>query len=431
MEKKLIKTKSKIELSDEMLDILGETPSWVVRSGVGVFSGIIFLFFIATWMIKYPEVLKGNAIVTSKVPIIKVVSPTAGRMTRLLIKDETFVKKGDILAETENTTKLENIPTMQKLIRDSKVFLNNTNAKINFPSTNFIWGDLQEDFNIIRQSYLDYKRLQSDDYQIVQEKNMKEQAESLRQLAELNERQKEINEEEYLNSEERYNTDEKLFKEGVTSNNDFIKSKNKRLERRREREDFQKELIDNKLKISKLERSLKDFDYLHLEKKRLSLDKIERSLYNIENSLSNWKQNYLITAPSEGKLIFLKSLTENQFIKSTDTLFAVVPIQNQYIATVDIPVKGMGKARIGQKVIIKLDDYPFQEFGMLEGQVTSMAPSINVRTYRVMVSLPNGLKSTYNQNFVIKTEMAGTAEIVTADLRLIERAFYGLRKLFM
>jgi multidrug resistance efflux pump len=426
MEKKLIKTKSKIELSDEMLDILGETPSCVVRSGVGVFSGIIFLFFIATWMIKYPEVLKGNAIVTSKVPIIKVVSPTAGRMTRLLIKDETFVKKGDILAETENTTKLENIPTMQKLIRDSKVFLNNTNAKINFPGTNFIWGDLQEDFNIIRQSYLDYKRLQSDDYQIVQEKNMKEQAESLRQLAELNERQ-----EEYLNSEERYNTDEKLFKEGVTSNNDFIKSKNKRLERRREREDFQKELIDNKLKISKLERSLKDFDYLHLEKKRLSLDKIERSLYNIENSLSNWKQNYLITAPSEGKLIFLKSLTENQFIKSTDTLFAVVPIQNQYIATVDIPVKGMGKARIGQKVIIKLDDYPFQEFGMLEGQVTSMAPSINVRTYRVMVSLPNGLKSTYNQNFVIKTEMAGTAEIVTADLRLIERAFYGLRKLFM
>ena len=48
-----------------------------------------------------------------------------------------------------------------------------------------------------------------------------------------------------------------------------------------------------------------------------------------------------------------------------------------------------------------------------------------------MVSLPNGLKSIYNQQFNINSEMAGTAEIVTADLRLVERAFYGLRKLFL
>jgi multidrug resistance efflux pump len=365
------------------------------------------------------------------VPIIRVLAPVGGRMTRLIATNETMVKKGDVLAETENTTKLENIPTIQSLIHDTKGFLNNTNRKIDFPNSSFVWGDLQEDFNLLRQSYLDYKRLQSDDYQNVQIENMKRQAKSLRELAELNERQKSINDEEFLNAEQRYTTDEKLFKDGVTSNNDYLKSKNKRLERIREKEDFQKDIIDNDLKISKLERTLKDFDYLHLEKKRLSLDNIERSLYNIENSLSNWKQNYLITAPANGKLVFLKSLTENQYIKSTDTLFAVVPTQEEFIATVDIPVKGMGKAHEGQKVIIKLDDYPFQEFGMLEGQVISMAPSINVRSYRVMVKLTNGLKSTYNQQFNIKSEMAGTAEIVTADLRLIERAFYGMRKLFM
>lgn len=423
--------KQKTELSDEMLDILGETPSWIIRSGTIIFTMILAAFFFGTWLIKYPEVLKGNALVTTKVPILRVVSPMSGRMTRLLGKDEMMVKKGDILAETENTTRLENIPTMQNLIAQTKGFLQNTNRKITFPNSSFVWGDLQEDFNLIRQSYLDYKRLQSDDYQDIQIQNMKRQAQSLKELAQLNERQKEINDEEFLNAEQRYSTDEKLFKDGVTSNNDYLKSKNKRLERIREKEDFQKDIIDNELKISKLERTLKDFDYLHLEKKRLSLDNIERSLYNIENSLRNWRQNYLITAPADGKLVFLKNLTENQYIKSTDTLFAVLPAQDEFIASVDIPVKGMGKAHEGQKVIIKLDDYPFQEFGMLQGEVISMAPSINVRSYRVMVKLTNGLKSTYNQQFRIKSEMAGTAEIVTADLRLIERAFYGLRKLFM
>jgi hypothetical protein len=91
----------------------------------------------------------------------------------------------------------------------------------------------------------------------------------------------------------------------------------------------------------------------------------------------------------------------------------------------------MGKASVGQKVIIKLDDYPYQEFGMLEGKVQSLDPSLNVKFYRVMVSLPAGLKSTYKQNFTFKTEMIGSAEIVTADLRLIERVFYGFRKLLM
>ncbi len=422
---------SKKLISDEMLEIIGETPIWIMRGGTIVISGIISMFFLCSWLIKYPEVLKGNAIVSSEKPIIRVISPIGGRMTRLLVPNEHLVKQGDILAETENITKLENIPAMRSMIQNVKAFLQNPNKNISFTKTDFAWGDLQEDFNLLRQSYLDFIRLQSDDYQYAQIQNMKEQSESLKQMAAVNERQKELNEEEFQNSEERYFTDEKLFKEGVTSNTEFLKSKNKRLNRQREREDFLKDIIDNNLKISKLERTIKDFDYLHLEKKRLSIDNIERSINNIENNLQNWRKNYLITAPTDGKLIYLKNLTENQYLKPSDTLFAVLPIQSRYIATVDIPVRGMGKASIGQKVIIKLDDYPFQEFGMIEGQVMNMSPSINVRSYRVIVSLPNGLKSTYNQTFIVKSEMTGTAEIVTADLRLIERAFYGLRKLFL
>lgn len=80
-------------------------------------------------------------------------------------------------------------------------------------------------------------------------------------------------------------------------------------------------------------------------------------------------------------------------------------------------------------MILKLDDYPYQEFGMLEGKVQSVLPSLNIRYYRVVVSLPKGLQSTYRHQFFCRSEMAGTAEIVTADLRLIERAFYGFRKL--
>ncbi|MCP1381666.1 HlyD family efflux transporter periplasmic adaptor subunit [Runella salmonicolor] len=419
------------QLGEEMLSILSETPSWVIRTGAGVMSGIVMLFFVGTWVIKYPEVLKGNAIVTTQVPPIRVVAPMGGRMVRLLAKDEMMVKKGDVLAETENTTRLENIPTMQQLLSDAQAFLQNPQREIVFPSNNFVWGDLQEDFNALRQNYRDFKRIQSDTYQAAQGQTMQQQAEQLRALAAINERQKMLNEEEFANEKEHFLSDEKLFKEGIYSKFEYIASKNKHLKKQREREEFLKNTLDNNLKINELEAELRVFEQTFLERKRLYLDNIERSVHNIENSLRNWQQNYLITAPADGKLVFLKNLTENQHLSVSDTLFAVMPTKAQFIATMDIPVHGMGKADVGQKVIIKLDDYPYQEFGMLEGRVLSLAPSLNVRYYRVMVALPKGLKSTYNQTFVCKSEMAGTAEIVTADLRLIERAFYGFRKLLM
>ncbi|HCR77898.1 MAG TPA: HlyD family secretion protein, partial [Chryseobacterium sp.] len=49
--------------------------------------------------------------------------------------------------------------------------------------------------------------------------------------------------------------------------------------------------------------------------------------------------------------------------------------------------------------------------------------------YYVDVLLPKGLKTSYNKNLVFDKELKGSAEIVTQDLRLIERFFYQMRKL--
>jgi len=420
-----------VQKSDELIDIVSEPPTWIMRGGASVITGILFLFLLGTWVIKYPEVLTGNAVVTTRIQPIRVIVPMGGRMTSLLVKDEMRVKKGAILAETENTTQLSNIPSIRQLMNETKTFLTNTQRNISFPATQPGWGDLQADFNIIRQNYLDFKRLQSDNFKEERIKNRQQQADELRQMIAVNERQKQLNEEAFQNAEERFQGDEKLFKQGVTSKFDYIASKNKRLEQQRERENFEKEILGNHLKLNELERDVQEISYAYTEKKRLCLDNIEQSLYNIENSLRHWQQNYLITAPADGKLVFLKNLTENQYLKTADTLFALMPVEESFMATVDIPVRGMGKARIGQKVIIKLDDYPYQEFGVLEGKVISLEPSLTIHSYRVKVSLKDGLKSTYHQKFKFRSEMAGTAQIVTTDLRLVEHAFYGLRKLLM
>jgi HlyD family type I secretion membrane fusion protein len=419
------------QMSDELLDVVGEPPTWIMRGGAGVMTGILLLFLGGTWIIKYPEVLTGTAVVTTQIQPIRVVTPTGGRMTSLLVKDEAVVKKGDVLAETENTTALQNIPTIRQFIAETNRFLTHPQQSISFPEAGLVWGDLQTDFNIIRQNYLDYNRLRSDTFQADRLRNRQQQADALRQLMAVNARQQQLSEAAFQNAEERFRSDEKLFKDGVTSKFDYLASKNKHLDTQRERETFRKEILSNQLHLTEVERDVQEMTFDYTEKKRQSLDNIARSLANIENRLRYWQQNYLITAPANGKVMFLKNLTENQYLKTADTLFALVPLDETFVATVDIPVRGLGKARVGQQVILKLDDYPYQEFGVLEGRVESLEPSLTIHTYRIRVSLPRGLTSTYHQKFRFRSEMAGTAQIVTADLRLIEHAFYGLRKLLL
>lgn len=426
-----MKNRIENQFSDEILMIVCEPPSWLMRAGSSVMAGIVLLFFIGTWVLKYPEVLKGSAIIRTQEAAIRVQAPSNGRLAKLLVKDGSLVKKGDVIAETENTMRLENIPAMQNILHQAKNFLKDNSNTIVFPQDSYVWGELQADFNLLRQAYLDFKRMQQDDYQRIQTENLKQQAAEMQQMAAYQERQKQLVAQSTNYASEAFQTDSKLYEEGISSKMEFIKSNHKFIEKQQEQEDINKALITTRLKIKELEKNIYDLGHTQLEKRRTCIDYIEQSLHNIENSLRNWQQNYLIKAPADGKLFFLKNLAENQFLKALDTLCAVMPAQDSYIALVDIPVMGMGKAAIGQKVIIKLDDYPYQEFGMLEGEVKSVFPSLNIRYYRVEVSLSKGLESTYQRKFHCRSELAGSAEIVTADLRMLERAFYGIRKLLM
>ena len=58
----------------------------------------------------------------------------------------------------------------------------------------------------------------------------------------------------------------------------------------------------------------------------------------------------------------------------------------------------------------------------------SQVPTDNF--YAVKLELPNGLISNYGNSFEFNREIQGTAEIITEDLRLIQRIFNPIRALF-
>ena len=95
-----------------------------------------------------------------------------------------------------------------------------------------------------------------------------------------------------------------------------------------------------------------------------------------------------------------------------------------------IPATNSGKVAKGEKVLIKLDNYRFQEYGIVEGRVQNISLTPDDKgNYYVDVILSKGLKTSYNKTLPFDKELSGNAEIVTKDLRLIERFFYQIRQL--
>lgn len=87
--------------------------------------------------------------------------------------------------------------------------------------------------------------------------------------------------------------------------------------------------------------------------------------------------------------------------------------------------------KVGQRVIIKFQSYPFEQFGVVAGELQTIAsvPSSD-STFLAFVVLPKGLQTSTHKMLSFKNGLNATAEIVTDDVSVAERMLYEVRKLW-
>jgi HlyD family secretion protein len=103
-------------------------------------------------------------------------------------------------------------------------------------------------------------------------------------------------------------------------------------------------------------------------------------------------------------------------------LFYIQPVKTEYYGEMMTAQKGLGKVAKGQKVLIKVESYPSQEFGWINGTVDYISSMPNRRdSFIVKVILPRGLRTNFNQDIYFRNNLSGSGDIITRDRRLIER----------
>lgn len=242
--------------------------------------------------------------------------------------------------------------------------------------------------------------------------------------------QKEIAQEEMQVSKLNLERQKKMLEKGIVTKADYEVSQNQFLQYQRQVQQYDNQIFqiqqDIELVRSNLQ-TLKQTDRdIHQD---YDID-IANSIKEMTKSFEDWANIYILRASREGKVQYLDNLYKNKYINVDTNLLSIIQetkSKDAFKATLKMPSINSGKVKKGQLVNIKLNNFPYEEFGTLQGKVETISEMMNGDYYFVEVSLPNGLKTNYNKEINAKN-IIGTGEIITDDLRLTERFLYLITK---
>lgn len=96
-----------------------------------------------------------------------------------------------------------------------------------------------------------------------------------------------------------------------------------------------------------------------------------------------------------------------------------------------VQAAGSGKIKCGQRVILKIDNFPDMEYGCLRGVVDSVCGMPNdAGFYLVFVDLPYGVITNTGKNLSSIQLMKGRAEIILDDKYLVDVFIEPLKNIY-
>ncbi|MFT6947461.1 MAG: multidrug resistance efflux pump [Vicingaceae bacterium] len=417
--------------SEQIREILEKPPSNILRWGITVIFLIICLVSFGTWLIKYPDVILSQVVVTSLIPPQKEYAKTTGKLQVVLVEDGDIVQENQALAVIENTANYMDVVRLQTTI--DSIVINNANFQFPIDSLPLLFlGDVEPYYSIFENSYSQYKLNQELEPFLIEGIAHNNSINELNQRLKSLQNQKSIFKTELEFKRKTLLRNKTLFDKGVIAAQTFENIQLDFAQVERNLKNFEVSISQVKELTGNAKRNSKG-TLINKRKEEIALLKsVIQSFNQLKIGIRDWEQKYLLKSQMKGNVSFLNFWNENQSVKQGDLVFTIIPVENSsLIAKLKAPLQNSGRIKKGQKVFIKLVNYPFQEFGVLEGEINSISLTTDENgMYNINVLLPQKLITSYNKEIEFKQEMSGVAEIVTEDLRLIERFFYEFKKIF-
>jgi HlyD family secretion protein len=423
---------SKIHLrSDEVEDIIGAIPHWFVKIGISVIFLFTAIILILCWFFKYPDTVYAKVNLVSNTPPLSIVAKSTGKIEKIFIKDNQQVDKNQVLAVIENTANYADVIKTKDILLslrlDNKApFLSNYDIF----SGSVKLGNIQSTYSQFLRHFNEYFSFLKLNYHQKKIETINSELDQQNNFKNILNNKLRIYQQQLLISQKQIQRDSQLLKNDIISIADFEKSQAVYLQAQFNYASYHADVVAVNIQIVKLKQQILDLDSEKTEENSLQFTILKEDYENLLAQIVEWENLYLIRTPVTGKVTFTKYWNSNQNVNVGEVIFSVVNLKSDgYIAKIQLPIQSSGKVKVGQKVIIKLDDFPYLEFGLLNERISKISLIPNNNFYYAEVVFPQRLITTYHINVSSKSELNGTAEIITQDQRLLSRLIYPIKSL--
>lgn len=171
---------------------------------------------------------------------------------------------------------------------------------------------------------------------------------------------------------------------------------------------------------------------LQVEKTQLQvkLDDTENLLAKAQTQL---KELYL-TTPVDGVVLSLNIANIGEVVQPGQTIAEIAPQGAPLVLSATLPNQEAGFVKTGMPVQVKLDAYPYQDYGIVTGKVSSISPDTKPdqrlgAVYRVEVTLDRSYVTANNQTIQLKAGQTAIAEIIIRRRRIADILLDPIRQI--
>ena len=386
---------------------------------------LLFIFF--AWLIRYPDTIPSQVEITTMNPPVILVTKITGRIKNLYVTEREQVKAGQLLAVMETSASIRDIELLKQTIDTiRKSYLVSQNSFYDFSEL----GEIQVYYATFLKNLSDLNSYNENDFYGNKIKSLTDEINGIQEyINRIIIKERLYSENQHLEAR-KYKRDSLLFAGNVIPESDLETSHQSLIRLNIELQQVRLDHSAKSIELAEKRQLLQDYRIRKLEEKEKLISILEESFLNLKAQINIWETSYLLVSPVDGIVSFTRFWTANQSVVKDEPVINVIPLETgNYLGRINLKMQRSGKVKVGQTVNIKLSGYPYLEYGMVRGIVKSKSMVPSSDAYIIEIDLPNGLTTLYGNNLEFTQNMQGTAEIITEDLRLLQKIINPFRYL--
>lgn len=403
--------------SEAVDEIMGTPSSLLVRYGnlFLLVVAIISLFFVSR--LTYPDVVTSKLTLTTVNPAERLSAPRDVTIDRILINSGDTVAGGAVLMVFRSLAEFEHVLFLEDKLLEVRNGSDSLIASLELPNSLEL-GEIQENLYAFEEQREAYLTIRDQRLSGLSSQELQRRIQQQQRALNSEKLQKQELEQELLIATRQLETQRNLLNNNIIDETELRDAEQNELRARRLLRSSESRLRDYQFNIDLMRNQVTSYKSNEANQVEVKSKDLWESFNLLNRAVANWKQENLLTVVDGGKVVIDIDVREQKRFTKDAILATLLPLNPEgVLGRIDLEAQGSGKVKVGQQVIIKFLNFPYEEFGVVEGVVEQKSPISGGETIPILVALPNGMVTNTGNQLDPIPFMRGDAEIIVGNKR--------------